>query len=235
MSHKSADRATQQAAPTRGRMIRRWARVYDPVVWLMSLGRARSIRAQAARLAAPKDGERVLDVGCGTGVLAFAAKSLAPGASVRGIDASPEMIAVARKKARRTQTDVTFDVAAIEALPFGDAEFDAVLSSLMLHHLPADVKAAGLAEVARVLKPDGRFVAVDFAGARRGLLSHVFSLFGHQHAHGDAHELLDAIRAAGFNQLDVPQTKFKSLVFVRARKSAATAGDAQAHTTARTV
>lgn len=220
MAHQARHAATEGVPPTRGRMIRRWARVYDPVVWLMSLGRARSIRERAARLAAPKDGERVLDVGCGTGALAFAAKSLAPGALVSGIDASPEMVAVARKKAGRKRGDVTFEVAAIESLPFGDGEFDIVLSSLMLHHLPSDVKAAGLAEVARVLKPSGRFVVVDFAGTGGGVLGHVASLFGHRHARGGAHELLDAIRAAGFSQIDVPQTRLKSLVYVHARKDA---------------
>lgn len=206
------------AAPaTRGRTIRRWARFYDAVAWAMTLGRAGAIRDTAAKLAEIGDGERVLDVGCGTGALAFAAKSRTPGAVVCGIDASPEMIDVARKKARRKHAPVEFKVAAIESLPFGDGEFEVVLSSLMLHHLPPDVKQAGLAEVVRVLKPGGRFVVVDFAGGGHGPIGHVAAMFGHQHSHGGIHELLEAMRAAGFRQIEVPATRYKSLAFIVAR------------------
>ena len=212
---------------TRGKTIRRWARFYDAVAWAMSLGRGGAIRDTAAKFAEIGDRERVLDVGCGTGALAFAAKARTPGAVVYGIDASPEMIDVARRKAGRRRMPVEFEVAAIESLPFGNGEFDVVLSSLMLHHLPPDVKQAGLAEVVRVLKPGGRMVVVDFAGAGHGPIGHVAALFGHGHTHGVVEDLLEAIRAAGFSQVEVAATRFKSLVFVLARiEPAAGVGDA---------
>ena len=96
-----------------------------------------------------KPGERILDVGCGTGQLTGeAARS---GAELVGIDSSEEMIA----GARRNFPELRFDVARAEALPYV-AEFDAVLSNAALHWV-RDQHGA-LASIARALKPGGRFV-----------------------------------------------------------------------------
>jgi ubiquinone/menaquinone biosynthesis C-methylase UbiE len=71
------------------------------------------------------------------------------------------MIRVAERKAAERQIDVRYQVGLIEEIPFPDCQFDVVVSSLMLHHLPRDLKRRGVAEISRVLRPDGRFVAVD--------------------------------------------------------------------------
>jgi demethylmenaquinone methyltransferase/2-methoxy-6-polyprenyl-1,4-benzoquinol methylase/phosphoethanolamine N-methyltransferase len=85
-------------------------------------------------LAGLKAGESVLDVGCGTGTLAIAAKHrVGSSGRVYGIDASPEMIARARKKAA---AEITFEKALVENLPFQDTNFDVVLCTTVLDHLP---------------------------------------------------------------------------------------------------
>ena len=211
--------STESSAPdTKGRTIRWWAGWYDAASWLMSFGQAGAIKRRAIKIAAPVAGEKVLDVGCGTGALTLEAKAAAPAAEISGIDASPEMIEVARGKARRKKMRIDFRTAVIEDLPFADGEFNLVLSGFMLHHLPEDVKRKGLAEVARVLGPGGRFVAVDFSGESGGFIGHIATLFGHGHTHEGVEKLLGILREAGFTEAERKDTKFKSLAFILARK-----------------
>jgi ubiquinone/menaquinone biosynthesis C-methylase UbiE len=96
-----------------------------------------------------KAGERVLDLGCGDGQLTQ--KIAATGAIVAGADASPQMVEAARGRGIDAQ------VAQAESLPFADASFDAVFSNAALHWVRG--QDAMMAEVHRVLKPGGRFVA----------------------------------------------------------------------------
>jgi len=177
MPHHAA-RTAGQAPQTAGRTIHA-ARWYDLAAWLCSFGREPSIRRRTVELAGIREGESVLDVGCGTGTLTLAAKRRAGAGAVRGIDASPEMVQVARDKAARQGVEVDFQVALIEDLPFPDASFDVVLSSLMLHHLPDDLKRRGFLEIRRVLKQGGRLVAVDLSGAN-GIMGAVMRLMGHR-------------------------------------------------------
>src|SRR3954471_10685224 len=100
----------------------------------------------------PKAGERILDLGCGDGVLT--AQIVAAGALVTGVDASPEMVSAAWARG------VDARLVDARALPF-HGEFDAVFSNAVLHWVPeADAVLAG---VARALRPGGRFVA-EFGG-----------------------------------------------------------------------
>lgn len=94
-------------------------------------------------------GEQILDLGCGDGQLTQ--RLTAAGAEIRGIDASPAMVAAARSRG------VVAEVAQAEALPFADATFDAVFSNAALHWVRG--QDAMLAQVKRVLRPGGRFVA----------------------------------------------------------------------------
>src|SRR5207253_9348675 len=102
-----------------------------------TFGRERAFRGKILSFANLRPGEAVLDVGCGTGSLAIAARRyVGSTGAVCGIDASPEMLARAEKKASKAGLEVIFKNGAAQALPFPDAQFDTVLSTLMLHHLP---------------------------------------------------------------------------------------------------
>ena len=91
---------TAASPHTTGRVLH-WATGYDVLVWLVTLGRERAFREKMLNLAHLAPGESVLDVGCGTGTLAIAAKRVVgPAGAVYGIDASEQMIA------RATRTSV---------------------------------------------------------------------------------------------------------------------------------
>ncbi|MFQ6007022.1 MAG: class I SAM-dependent methyltransferase [Woeseia sp.] len=153
------------AVHTEGHLIH-WASYYDLLVGIITLGREHHFRRRIIEAAELRPGARVLDVGCGTGTLALAAAACVGAAGrVEGIDPSPEMVARARAKAAAAGLPATFRLAAIEALPFPDRSFDAVLSSLMFHHLSDSLKQSGLAEIRRVLAPGGRLTIIDFVGA----------------------------------------------------------------------
>lgn len=120
-------------------------------------------RRKQIALIAPREGENVLDVGCGTGILSVLSKmAVGEAGRVCGIDIAPKMIARARKKATKFKLDIDFKSASVTDLPFPDGTFDVVISSLMFHHLPPAAKRGGLQEIIRVLKQGGRFFLSDF-------------------------------------------------------------------------
>src|SRR5436305_3846593 len=105
------------------------------------------------RLTGLKPGARVADLGCGSG--AFTALLAHAGYTCVGLDISPQLVAVGRRK----YPELQFVEGDIEHLPFPDASFDGVLLSGVVHHFPDPSRCA--AEVFRVLRPQGRFVAFD--------------------------------------------------------------------------
>lgn len=187
--------------------------------WLLSFGRASRVRRTIADLANVEQGQSVLDVGCGTGTLAIMLCDRAgEGGEVCGVDASPEMIAVARRKAAKRNADVDFEIGLIERLPYADALFDRALCTLVLHHLDEHLQQRGLREIVRVLKPGGRLLLVDFGGSSGGsLLGHLMaSLHGHgqEHVEGGTHPLVHLMNDAGFVDVDILPTKHGQYAFV---------------------
>ena len=129
------------------------------------------------------------------------------------------MIAVARKKAARKKLDIDFRVGVIEALPFPDSSIDVVTSSLMMHHLPENVKVRGLAEIYRVLKPGGRLLVADFMRPTGSFLNHLFIAFTrHRGLQKGIEDLTGLLRGAGFHQITHSEENVVVIGFLRAVK-----------------
>jgi ubiquinone/menaquinone biosynthesis C-methylase UbiE len=124
---------------------------YDSYMRKITLGRERTLRETTVSLAQVKPGDRVLEVGCGTGTLTLAAKRQAgPSGKVYGIDIIPGMIEASQRKAAQAKEDVTFQLGSIEDIPFPANQFDAVMCSFMIFHMSEMVRGKGIAEIYRV-------------------------------------------------------------------------------------
>ena len=143
----------------KGLAIKSGAKVYD----FCAPTERSNFREKIIRFADLKSGEKVLDVGCGTGSLTIIAKKkVGEKGEVTGLDLSSQMIERAKQKAEKYDLNITFCEGSIDNLEFSDSCFDVVISSWMFHHLPINIKKDGLKEIHRVLKNDGRFLFFDF-------------------------------------------------------------------------
>ena len=126
-----------------------------------------------------------------------------------------------RRKAARAPLPIEFRIEPVERMSWADGTFDVVLSSLMMHHLPDELKPRALREVRRVLKPGGRLVIVDITRPTSWtgrLLNRVLLHGGMPTGLQDLPELLTA---TGFEQIEGGKMSFRPLGFVRATAGAA--------------
>jgi ubiquinone/menaquinone biosynthesis C-methylase UbiE len=206
--------ATQSVPTTKGLVLHK-AFLYDLLLWFLSRGRGGEMREKALRLARLSEGEKALDIGCGTGTLAIAAKRhVGARGMVCGVDASPQMLARAVKKGRKAGVDVDFRNAAVEALPFRDSQFDVVLSTLMLHHLPGMAREECAREIRRVLKPGGRVLVIDFGPPevqRKSIIDHF-----HHHGHASLSSMVDLVKRAGMETAESGAIGISNLNYVYA-------------------
>jgi ubiquinone/menaquinone biosynthesis C-methylase UbiE len=176
-------------------------RAYDAFVNVFFFGRRRATFEALIRAAGVKPGQRVLDVGCGTGYFArlLAASVGADGLAV-GVDASPEMIRYASHQARRVR-NAQFQLGAAESLSFPAEHFDVVVSSLFMHHLPADLQPVALTEMWRVLRPGGTLLIAEASVPRAFPLRLLARLHGYDRMARAVRDLEQMIAAAEFDQV----------------------------------
>lgn len=148
---------------------------YDVTNEVLSLGIHRVWRSAAVRYSEAREGDRILDCATGTGDLALAFKrKVGASGSVVGTDFCPEMLQSAPAKASEAGLAVEFQVADAMALPFADASFDVSSISFGIRNVDDPVKC--LKEMARVVKPGGRVVVLEF-GQPQGLFGALFQFY----------------------------------------------------------
>lgn len=175
--------------------------LYDGALELVGFGAA--FKRHVAALLHVRPLEAVLDLGCGTGTLLAALVDAQPEAMYAGVDPDPAVLAIARRRLANRATRVQLVQGYAEDLPFPDGRFDAVVSTLVFHHLPDDAKRQALAEVRRVLRAEGRFLLVDLGRPESTIARAVLgigSLFdGRAHTRANrAGKLPAMLHAAGF-------------------------------------
>lgn len=194
---------------------------YDVISRLLGMNRVSETLITQAELA---DGQRVLEIGCGTGNLTTRVKRSYPAVEVTGCDPDPRALDRARRKGHGLN-GIRFEHGYAERLPYADGEFDRVLSSMMLHHIADDAKTAAAAEVFRVLRPGGRLHLVDIGGdttTQHGLAARLIRR--NQHAAGNLGDAIPRLLSrAGFDCSEVathPQRMVGRLNYYRATRPA---------------
>jgi ubiquinone/menaquinone biosynthesis C-methylase UbiE len=160
-------RQTSQQSERQEGNLGRMAHYYDLVMFLLTQGREKKLRQVTLDLAQIQPGDKVLEIGCGTGTLTIAAKErVGVNGEAVGIDIAPEMIAAAVRKSARKGIAVSFQAGSIEKIPFPDGRFDTVLCSFMIFHMPEDIRQKGITEIFRILKSGGHVFIIDTADLR---------------------------------------------------------------------
>lgn len=141
--------------------------LYDAIIdGPLSIGR---MRRGLLRRMGDLNNQRILDIGSGTGTMAVMVKQAFPGAQVVGLDGDPQILEIARAKARNLGLEIQFEQGMSFELPYPEDSFDVVLTSMMLHHLTGEDKQQTAREMYRVLRPGGKLFGADFAAPRSSL------------------------------------------------------------------
>lgn len=188
-------------------------------------GYAAACRVRALLGEAVRPGERVVDIGTGPATIPLHLQRFFPTAAFCGLDISPAMLAQARRHSQRMAVPLGLMCGAGEALPLADHSLDVVISFFTMHHL--DDPGALLAEVDRVLRPEGRFLLIDFrrdmpawlygmlnsfwrlafclSPGRRGLMESIDSAWTSQ-------EIQAALARRGLRRFRITQTRTELLI-----------------------
>ncbi len=197
---------------------------YDAVV--RTTTRERTFKSALIDQADFSDGRKILDLGAGTGTLAIQIKERYPNSIVHAVDGDPRVLDLARRKAFGAGVDIEFREGLSSTLPYANAEFDRVVSTLFFHHLNWNDKRLTAQELFRVMKPGAELHVADWGRPAnllmRGLFIFVQLLDGFETtADNCAGRLVPLFQTAGFQDVESStrfDTIFGTLRLYRARR-----------------
>lgn len=194
---------------------------YDFITELLGFGP--SFKEKVIMLVHFQNGESLLDIGCGTGSLLIPAKKHNPGSRIVGVDPDQHILDIAQKKIKKAGVEVELIKAYGEHLPFNSASFDVVVSTLVFHHLPSEIKIQTIKEAYRILKKNGRFLLADFGKPDNAVWKAILAL---ESIFEEARYMRDNLEGklpvflekAGFKVTNMPP-KYRGVQFLLAIKS----------------
>lgn len=197
---------------------------YDRAIRLWT--RERVWRTALLEQLAPKSGESIVDVGCGTGTFAIMLKRSAPGATIVGLDPDPAILEIAAAKAARAGVEIEWRKGfARDAAQF-PSEFDKAVSSLVFHQAPIAEKRAGISAMITAVRPGGEVHIADYARQEGWLMRRLFGIVqrldGYENtqlnADGAIEQLLGEAAAGSAQALRVVRTPTGAISLFRAVK-----------------
>jgi len=182
---------------------------YDVVVGLTT--REKTFKSALIEQANIKPDQEVLDLACGTGTLAILIKKRHPRAIVTGIDGAPNILEIAARKAKEANLSIHLDHGLSFSLPYPDARFGCVLSSLFFHHLSWQDKQRTARELYRVIRPGGELHVADWGRSTgvlmRGAFFMVQLLDGFKNTQDNVNgRLIELFQEAGFSEVSQQRT-----------------------------
>jgi ubiquinone/menaquinone biosynthesis C-methylase UbiE len=181
-------------------------------------GRRRPVFTRLAAASGARPGDRVLDVGCGSGYFTrIMADAVAPDGTAQGVDPSDEAIAQARSLTR--VANCTFSDGVAEALDAPDGSYDIVVSSLTIHHLPEALRPQAIGEMFRVLRPGGSILIADSRPPATRIGRQLMRRHSPAMANNPVELIETMVREAGFEQLRSGDLR-PWMHYVQARKPA---------------
>ncbi|PIQ77667.1 hypothetical protein COV82_03230 [Candidatus Peregrinibacteria bacterium CG11_big_fil_rev_8_21_14_0_20_46_8] len=181
--------------------------LYDPFVRIF-FG---SLYKKIAPIIKPKEGQKILDIGCGSGLVIQALKKYQPKIEITGVDIDPKILKIAARKFHKNKIDAKLIEASATDIPLRE-KFDIVISTLVIHHLPTDEKKQMLQEARRLLKTGGSFFLFDFAPPKNWL-GHIEAKMMHHFEPIDEaieNKYREYLKEAGFKDI---QSKYRTNIF----------------------
>ncbi len=194
--------------------------LYDNVCELIGFGR--QLKRQIVTRADLKPGQRLLDVGAGTGTFLLEVAKSHPHVDATGIEPDTRALTIAQAKLAGMYRTPQLIQGSAEDLPFKDQSFNRVVSTLVFHHLSTTAKTKAIAEIYRVLKKDGRFYLIDFGQPQNFLTAGLLWLGswfdGRENLRANLQGVIpEMLRAAGFKVEEIAKP-YRALHFMQATK-----------------